>query len=88
MPNKFILINFFFIYNIFMIINLICYKKSYFNKKLGLTNNIKIFDFPKIGNPYGILLENTLITFPNTLEHTGTTHTDVPFRYVLNVNYI
>lgn len=33
-------------------------------------------------------VENTLITFPNTLEHTGMTHTDEPFRYVLNVNYI
>ena len=33
-------------------------------------------------------VEITLISFPNTLEHTGTTHTDVPFRYVLNVNYI
>lgn len=31
---------------------------------------------------------NTLVTFPNTLEHTGTTHTDLPFRYVVNMNYI
>ena len=55
----------------------------YFNTTNGKTlikenNKIKEID----------CVENTLITFPNTLEHTGTTHTDVPFRYVLNVNYI
>lgn len=33
-------------------------------------------------------LENSLVTFPNTLEHTGTSHTDTNFRYVLNINYI
>ena len=30
---------------------------------------------------------NTVVIFPNTFEHTGTTHTDKPFRYVLNLNY-
>mgnify|MGYP001483304170 CR=1 FL=1 len=33
-------------------------------------------------------VENSLVTFPNTLEHTGTVQTDVPYRYVLNINYI
>ena len=33
-------------------------------------------------------IANSVVIFPNTLEHTGTTHTDVPFRYVLNLNYI
>jgi len=31
---------------------------------------------------------NSLVTFPNTLEHTGSTHTDKDFRYVVNFNYI
>jgi len=31
---------------------------------------------------------NSLVTFSNTLEHTGMTHTDEQFRYVLNLNYI
>ena len=31
---------------------------------------------------------NSVVIFPNTLEHTGTTHTDVPFRYILNLNYV
>jgi len=30
---------------------------------------------------------NSVVIFPNTLEHTGTTHTDKPFRYALNLNY-
>lgn len=30
---------------------------------------------------------NSVIIFPNTFEHTGTTHTDKQFRYVLNLNY-
>jgi putative sugar O-methyltransferase len=31
-------------------------------KDLLKINNIELFEFPKIGNPYGILLNNTLIT--------------------------
>lgn len=31
---------------------------------------------------------NSLVVFPNILRHTGTTHTDAQFRYVLNINYI
>lgn len=31
---------------------------------------------------------NSLVVFPNTYKHTGTSHTDEPFRYVLNLNYI
>ena len=31
---------------------------------------------------------NSVVIFPNTLEHTGTTHTDVEFRYILNLNYV
>ena len=31
---------------------------------------------------------NSLVTFPNTYEHTATQHTDEEFRYVLNINYI
>lgn len=31
---------------------------------------------------------NSLVVFPNTLRHTGTAQTDVPFRYILNLNYI
>tara|TARA_A100001035_G_scaffold193860_1_gene155029 strand:- start:263 stop:769 length:507 start_codon:yes stop_codon:yes gene_type:complete len=55
----------------------------YFNTTNGKTlikenNNIKEIE----------CVENTLLRFPNTLEHTGTTHTDTPFRYVLNINYI
>lgn len=33
-------------------------------------------------------IENSVVTFPNTLEHTATSHTDTNFRYVLNINYI
>lgn len=32
-------------------------------------------------------VENKLITFPVTLEHAGTTHTDTLERIVLNINY-
>jgi len=32
--------------------------------------------------------ENSLVTFPNTYEHTATQHTNKEFRYVLNINYI
>ncbi len=31
---------------------------------------------------------NSMVVFPNTLRHTGTTHTDKEFRYVLNINYL
>lgn len=31
---------------------------------------------------------NSIVIFPNTLLHTGTTHTDVEFRYILNLNYV
>ena len=30
---------------------------------------------------------NSLVTFPNDYLHTGTTQTDEPFRYILNLNY-
>lgn len=30
---------------------------------------------------------NSLVTFPNDYLHTGTTHTDNSFRYILNLNY-
>ena len=55
----------------------------YFNTTNGKTlikenNKIKEID----------CVENTLVKFSNKLEHTGTTQTDVPFRYVLNINYI
>lgn len=30
---------------------------------------------------------NSLVTFPNDYLHTGTTHTDDSFRYILNLNY-
>ena len=33
-------------------------------------------------------VQNRLITFPSSMEHTGTTCTDQPFRLVLNMNYI
>ena len=33
-------------------------------------------------------VENSLVTFSNELEHTGMTHTDTSFRYVLNINYV
>jgi hypothetical protein len=32
-------------------------------------------------------VENRIIIFPSNLEHTGTTHTDTPYRMVLNLNY-
>ena len=32
-------------------------------------------------------IENRLIVFSSNLKHTGTTHTDTPFRMVLNLNY-
>ena len=32
--------------------------------------------------------ENKLVTFSNTLEHVGMSHTDTQFRYILNINYI
>ena len=31
---------------------------------------------------------NRLITFPYNMKHAGTTCTDVPFRMVINFNYI
>ncbi len=31
---------------------------------------------------------NRLVTFPHTMKHAGTTCTDVPFRMVINFNYI
>lgn len=55
----------------------------YFNNTNGQTyikkdNNINKIDCEA----------NSLVTFSNNLEHTGTTHTDTKFRYVLNINYI
>ena len=32
-------------------------------------------------------IENRIVIFPSNLEHTGTTHTDTPYRMVLNLNY-
>jgi hypothetical protein len=32
--------------------------------------------------------ENRIVIFPSNLEHTGTTHTNTPFRMVLNLNYL
>ena len=32
-------------------------------------------------------VENRIVIFPSNLKHTGTTHTDVPHRIVLNLNY-
>ena len=32
--------------------------------------------------------ENSVVVFPNSLQHTGTTHTNSDFRYVLNINYV
>ena len=31
---------------------------------------------------------NRLVTFPHTMKHAGTTCTDVPFRMVINFNYV
>ena len=33
-------------------------------------------------------IQNTLVKFPSTLRHAGTTHTDTKYRLVLNLNYI
>jgi hypothetical protein len=32
-------------------------------------------------------VENRIIVFSSQLKHTGTTHTDTPYRIVLNLNY-
>lgn len=33
-------------------------------------------------------IENRIVIFPSNLEHTGTSHTNAPFRMVLNLNYL
>ena len=66
-----------------------------------MTNKRKLEDYYAFLNPHAkTLIEengntieveseaNSMVVFPNTLRHTGTTHTDKEFRYVLNINYL
>jgi|TARA_A100000172_G_C3039196_1_gene109752 hypothetical protein len=65
-----------------------------FNKPENEDMNTAIFYFHTTNgptffkdNPQVDCIENTMVAFPASLEHTGSTHTNNLFRGVLNINW-